>query len=288
MIAKIAVAGLAGLLAQFMLPSAYAGGPAVFGVPEAITIPAGPFVRGSDRAEREAAYRLDERAYGHSVTRQRRWYEDETKRTETIKTYAITRNLVTNRDYAKFVRETGHRFPDVDRKTWASYGLIHPYPRTRRHAWEAGQPPKGRGNHPVVLISHNDARAYARWLSKKTGQVWRLPTENEWEKAARGTDGWRFPWGDRFDPSRLNSHDLGPFDTQPVGQYPSGASPFGLLDGAGQVFEWTATKAGKGRHIVKGGSWDDKGCGICRSAARHSRPDYLKHILIGFRLVRIE
>ena len=70
-----------------------------------------------------------------------------------------------------------------------------------------------------------------------------------------------------------------------VTAHPTGESPFGLRDAAGQVFEWTRTGAGKGRHIVKGGSWDDKGCGICRPAARHSRPDTLKHILIGFRLV---
>ncbi|MBI1985361.1 MAG: SUMF1/EgtB/PvdO family nonheme iron enzyme, partial [Rhodospirillales bacterium] len=97
-----------------------------------------------------------------------------------------------------------------------------------------------------------------------------------------------FPWGDSYDPRRLNSHDLGPFDTMPVGSFPEGASPFGLLDAAGQVFEWTATPAGAGRYLVKGGSWDDKGCGVCRLAARHSRPADLKHILIGFRLVLTE
>jgi formylglycine-generating enzyme required for sulfatase activity len=140
----------------------------------------------------------------------------------------------------------------------------------------------------VVLVSQEDARAYAAWLSDETGERWRLPTETEWEKAARGTDGRRFPWGDSFDPSRLNSHDEGPFDTVAVGSNPAGASPFGLLDAAGQVFEWTATPVGPGRFIVKGGSWDDKGCGVCRPAARHARPAGLKHILIGFRLVREE
>ena len=73
-----------------------------------------------------------------------------------------------------------------------------------------------------------------------------------------------------------------------MGSYPSGASPFGLLDGAGQVFEWTSTPKGKSRYLVKGGSWDDKGCGVCRPAARHGRPKYIKHILIGFRLVMEE
>jgi len=171
-------------------------------------------------------------------------------------------------------------------KTWKSYRLIHPYKRTRRHAWTDGRLPKGRVAHPVVMVSHGDARAYAAWLSKRTGLRWRLPSEQEWEKAARGAEGRRYPWGHAFDPSRLNSHDLGPFDTVPVGRYPNGASPYGMLDAAGQVFEWTATKKSKGRHVVKGGSWDDKGCGICRPAARHGRPDGIKHILVGFRLVR--
>jgi toxoflavin biosynthesis protein ToxD len=282
------VIGLIWLLVISATVPAQAGGIPAFVVPGTVAIPSGPFIRGSDRAEREAAYRLDERAYGHSTTRQRKWYEDENRRTETTKAYSITRTTITNRDYAVFIRETGHRSPDVDVKTWKAYGLIHPFPRTRRHAWIAGKLPKGRESHPVVLVSHSDVRAYAGWLSRKTGRVWRLPAENEWEKAVRGTDGRRYPWGDKFETLYLNSHDKGPFDTQPVGQYPKGTGPFGLLDGAGQVFEWTASRAGKGRYIVKGGSWDDKGCGICRPAARHGRPDYLKHILVGFRLVREE
>jgi formylglycine-generating enzyme required for sulfatase activity len=260
---------------------------AMFTEPGVVHIPAGPFIAGSDRAEREAAYRLDESAYGHGVTRQSRWYENEPVRT-TLSTgaYDITAAPITNAEYAAFVSETGHPAPGVDAETWAGYGLIHPFERTRRHAWTDGLPPSGRDDHPVVLVSYQDAAAYAAWLSRKTGRRWRLPTETEWEKAARGTDGRRFPRGDDFDPSRLNSHDLGPFDTVPVGSIPSGASPFGLQDAAGQVFEWTATPEEPGRFIVKGGSWDDKGCGICRPAARHARPAGLKHILIGFRLVR--
>lgn len=70
-----------------------------------------------------------------------------------------------------------------------------------------------------------------------------------------------------------------------VGSFPSGASPYGALDMAGQVFEWTASEGNPGRFIVKGGSWDDKGCGVCRAAARHTRPAEVRHILIGFRLV---
>lgn len=255
--------------------------------PVLVEVPAGPFIIGSDGFEREAGYRLDEQAYGHSRTRQWQWYDREAARaTATTPAFAITRTPITNAQYAPFVAETGYPAPDVRPDVWQGYGLIHPYERTRRHAWRDGKPPPGRANHPVVLVSHADARAYADWLSNRTGQTWRLPSEAEWEKAARGADGRRFPWGDDFMPSKLNSHDDGPFDTMPVGSFPAGASPFGLLDAAGQVFEWTATAAGSGRYTVKGGSWDDSGCGVCRPAARHSRPEALKHILIGFRLVR--
>ena len=285
---KFGMPGLA--LALFLAASggaARAGGAGEEIVPDVAPIPAGPFIAGSDRAEREVAYRLDEAAYGHTVTRDRRWYESEPARGPVmLDAYDITATLITNRQYAAFITATGHPAPDVDPETWAGYRLVHPYERTRKFAWVDGAPPAGRERHPVVLVTRGDARAYAAWLSQETGQRWRLPTEAEWEKAARGTGGHRFPWGDEFEPEHLNSHDQGPFDTVPVGSFPAGASPFGLLDAAGQVFEWTGTAPVTGRAIVKGGSWDDSGCGICRPAARHSRPAALKHILIGFRLVR--
>jgi formylglycine-generating enzyme required for sulfatase activity len=254
--------------------------------PETVVIPAGPFIAGSDTNEREAAYALDEAAYGHSRTRDLGWYNRERDRgRHDLPAYEIARTPITNAQYAAFVAATGHPAPDVDEATWKSYRLIHPYDRTRRHAWEGQHPPEGRENHPVVLVSHGDAEAYAAWLSAETGRNWRLPSELEWEKAARGTEGKRFPWGNRFDPTLLNSHDSGPFDTLPVGRFAAGASPFGMLDAAGQVFEWTRSPGNPGRYLVKGGSWDDKGCGVCRPAARHARPQGIQHILIGCRLV---
>lgn len=255
--------------------------------PQTVTVPAGPFIAGSDAAEREYAYRLDEAAYGHSRTRERGWYDREAAReTVEVAAFDIMATPVTNAQYARFVAATGHPPPDVDAEVWASYRLVHTYERTRRHAWANGAFPQGRGDHPVVLVSVADAQAYALWLSAQTGETWRLPSEQEWEKAARGSDGRIFPWGDAFDAGALNSHDLGPFDTMPVGSFPQGASPYGMLDAAGQVFEWTASASSESRRLVKGGSWDDKGCGVCRPAARHGRPAALKHILIGFRLVR--
>lgn len=257
-----------------------------FTTPEVISVPAGEFIAGSDQAEREAAYALDEAAYGHDRTRQFGWYDRERPRTShRLAAFQITRTTITNAQYAIFIAASGHPAPDVDETTWKGYGLIHPYQRTRRHAWRDGKPPNGRADHPVVLVSHHDARAYAAWLSARSGKAWRLPGALEWEKAARGTNGRRFPWGNEFDPARLNSQDLGPFDTLPVSQYPAGASPYGMMDAAGQIFEWTDSPGNPGRFLVKGGSWDDKGCGVCRPAARHARPQSIKHILIGFRLV---
>ena len=256
-------------------------------VPEVVTIPAGKFITGSDQAEREEAYRLDEKAYGHPVTRKQRWYDFEDKRqTMSLPAFTISKSLITNAQYLAFTQATGHRIPRVKPRVWASYKLIHPYERALRHAWSKGTYPEGRADHPVVMVSYDDVQAYAAWLSTQTGHKWRLPTEKEWEKAARGTDGRYFPWGNTYDASLLNSHDKGPFDTVKVGKFPKGASPFGLLDAAGQVFEWTSTPTGKDRFRVKGGSWDDSGCGVCRPAARHGRPKAIKHILVGFRLVR--
>jgi formylglycine-generating enzyme required for sulfatase activity len=254
--------------------------------PALIEIPPGPFIMGSSEAERESAYRLDEAAYGHSVTRERGWYEREPQHTVSLEAYAIQQTPVTNAAYARFLQETDHPPPAVSKKIWDGYGLIHPYSRAVPFIWSTSAAPMDRLDHPVVMVSYGDAEAYAAWLSNKTGSTWRLPTEAEWEKAARGPDGGMFPWGNEFDAHKLNSHDAGPFTTVPVGSFPDGASPYGLLDAAGQVFEWTSNEAGTGRHIVKGGSWDDRGCGVCRPAARHSRPDGIKHILVGFRLLR--
>ena len=131
-----------------------------------------------------------ERAYGHSVTRKGRWYLGEhPSEKRHLPAYCITLTLIANAQYSAFVAATGRPAPDVDRATWKSYGLVHPWPRTRRHAWTGGRIGGGREAHPVVLVSKMDAIAYAGWLSRRTGKTWRLPTENEWEKAARGPAG---------------------------------------------------------------------------------------------------
>lgn len=102
--------------------------------------------------------------------------------------------------------------------------------------------PRERDSHPVVNVTWDDAAAFCRWLSKATGRTFRLPTEAEWEKAARGTDGRLFPWGSVWDPARLNctptpAASVG--TTTPVGTYsPAGDSPYGAADMSGNVWEW--------------------------------------------------
>ncbi|MDE0796547.1 MAG: SUMF1/EgtB/PvdO family nonheme iron enzyme, partial [Alphaproteobacteria bacterium] len=155
--------------------------------PVTVHIPAGSYIRGSDPDQRECGYLIDERAYGHSVTRKGRWYPGEhPSEKRHLPAYRITLTPIANAQYAAFVAATGLPAPDVDRATWKSYALILPWPRTRRHTWTGGRIGGGREAHPVVLVSKMDAVAYGGWLSRRTGKTWRLPTENEWEKAARG------------------------------------------------------------------------------------------------------
>ncbi len=127
-----------------------------------------------------------------------------------VAAYEIDKYPVTNAQYARFIAATDYRPP------------LH---------WESGKIPLGLKMHPVVLVSWFDARAYAEWAGK------RLPSEVEWEKAARGEDARRWPWGNKMDPKRLNTYyHVG--STTDVTTYPQGASPYGVMDMAGNVSEW--------------------------------------------------
>ncbi|MGB8646538.1 MAG: SUMF1/EgtB/PvdO family nonheme iron enzyme, partial [Anaerolineae bacterium] len=133
--------------------------------------------------------------------------------------YQIARVPVTNAQYLLYVQATGATPPEH---------------------WPDGQPPRNRTSHPVVNVTWHDAVRYCEWLSGVTGKAIRLPSEAEWEKAARGDkDQRRYPWGDMFDSARCNSEELGVGETSPVGVFPSGASPYGVLDMSGNVLEWT-------------------------------------------------
>lgn len=232
---------------------------------------------GSTREEREYAYRLD-----RNVTRSYGWYEKETRRRASAGEFCIDRYPVTNAQYKTFARETGRSDPYLSEEAYQRQGfLVHPYAEVKKFLWHKGFFPPGRESHPVTLVSLEDANLFCAWKGKKMGHRYRLPTEEEWEKTARGTDGRMFPWGDKWDPDYLNSGQrFG--TTTPVSRFPQGRSPYGVYDMAGNVFEWTATPWDSGMYILKGCSWDDLP-GTCRAAMRHGRPPQSKHILIGFR-----
>jgi formylglycine-generating enzyme required for sulfatase activity len=144
---------------------------------------------------------------------------------------------------------------------------------TRRAAlehWRNGKIPAGKEPHPVTQVSWEDAVAFCQWLNRRPGRSWRLPTEAEWEKAARGSDGRIYPWGN--DPPTKELCNFGDYasGTTAVGQYPAGASPCGALDMAGNVWEWTGSlyrpypyqsedgrnsPDGEGLRVLRGGSW---------------------------------
>jgi iron(II)-dependent oxidoreductase len=162
-----------------------------------------------------------------------------------VDAFYIDKYEVTNGEYKKFVTATSHKIP------------LH---------WEdaGGDIPTGKEKHPVVYVSWEDAVAYCEWGGK------RLPTEPEWEKAARGTDGRLFPWGKKFSKKNLNFDKSRKNDTVKVGSYPKGVSPYGCFDMAGNVWEWTADNYlpypgnkhedefyGKERYVLRGGSYLD-------------------------------
>jgi formylglycine-generating enzyme required for sulfatase activity len=132
--------------------------------------------------------------------------------------------------------------------------------------WKDGTYPEGKQDHPVVNVSFFDAQAYCEWRSKKEGMTYRLPSEEEWEKAARGTDGRQYPWGDEFDKDKCNTSESGIGTTTPVNKYPDGVSPYGCFDMAGNVWEWTAIwyDEEEKNKVLRGGSWgidrDDVRC----------------------------
>ncbi len=272
------VAGLAGvaLLGHAALAGQTAPTPPCPGPEGMVRVPAGSFWMGSDRAERLLAEGLSSQ-----FVRKARWFEAELPRQQrTLTAFCIDRFLVTQAGYAAFVAATGHRAPGISKEEYLRQGfLAHDYDReVTPYLWHNGRPPEGRPDHPVVLVSADDAAAYCRWRHPAL----RLPTEAEWEKAARGDDGRLFPWGDGWDAERLNSATRGPGGTTPVDRYPAGASPYGLFDAVGNVFQWTSSTLPDGRRIVKGCAWDDEP-GLCRPAFRHGRPSEARHILIGFR-----
>jgi len=140
---------------------------------------------------------------------------------------------------------------------------------------------KGYERHPVIYVSWYGADEYAKWAGK------RLPTEDEWEKAARGTEGWKYPWGDKFDSSLCNSSEGGNNGTTEVDTYPKGKGYYGCYDMAGNVWEWTDSWYDKNKDskVLRGGSWSNSSS-ICRCAYRDNGGPGDRCSIVGFRCAR--
>ena len=202
--------------------------------PELILIPAGDFIMGSDKLR-------DPHAYDNELPQHRVYLDD----------FYMARYPVTNAQYRRFVEMEGHR----------------PRPEA------VGYHDASKVDHPAAGVSWDDALTYCEWLSKLTGKRYRVPSEAEWEKAARGTDGRIYPWGNDPPHDRLCNFNRSVGDTTPVGYYsPQGDSPYGCADMAGNLWEWTRSlqwdypyDSSDGREsletdgprVVRGGSFDD-------------------------------
>jgi formylglycine-generating enzyme required for sulfatase activity len=246
--------------------------------PEMVLIPSGEFLMGSDPKKDVHAKAVEQPQH-----------------TLHLSDYAIAKTPVTNAQYAAFLKATRHAPP----RHWKI--LI----------FKRRSPPRGRDDFPVVNVTWQDARAYCRWLSEVTGKSYRLPTEPEWEKAARGTDGQIYPWGNDWDAERCNSLETnGEEKTTPVGAFPAGGSPYGVLDMIGNVWEWTLSlwgrslrqaefiypyNAGDGREnldaatdmrrILRGSSFFN-GKDVARCASRYRYSPLNRYISVGFRVIR--
>lgn len=143
-------------------------------------------------------------------------------------------------------------------------------------SWNA--PEGNQPDHPVVGVSLYEAEAYAKWAGK------RLPTEQEWERAARGTDGRVYPWGDEFDKEKCNSWEADIGRTTPVTKYVNGLSPDGCYDMAGNVWEWTASRE-EDFFVIRGGSWYDA-TQLVRSAFRSMGMLTFRYDNVGFRCAK--
>ncbi len=173
--------------------------------------------------------------------------------------FFVARTPVTNSEYARFVAATDREPP--------------------QH-WKGRAPPEEIADHPVVYVTWRDAVAYAGWAGM------RLPSEEQWEKAARGIDGREYPWGE-WEENRCNTSEAGILTTTPVGRYsPDGDSPYGCVDMAGNVWEWMASEwePGSSHRVVRGGSWvGDRDLGRC--AVRNGGNPGDSYDFRGFRCV---
>ena len=158
-------------------------------------------------------------------------------------------------------------------------------------------------NYPIVGVSWNDADAYCKWLSRKTGMTFKLPTEAQWEKAARGVDGRKYPWGNSDPTENLVNFNNNIGKISSVGSFPQGTSPYGALDMAGNIWEWCrdwykddyyknsikkknpiGPVIGTNR-VLRGGSWFDDARILCCANRNYGPPAY-RAVNFGFRLLQ--
>jgi formylglycine-generating enzyme required for sulfatase activity len=240
-------------------------------------VPAGPFLLGC-RPKDEGAYE-----------------NEQPQRTVDLLDFRIARYPVTNTQWRAFLEAAGYQ----ERRWWSDAGWRAKEAKgwTQPAYWD--DPRRNGANQPVVGVSWYEATAFCRWLSAELGYAVRLPSEAEWEKAARGTDGRIYPWGDDWDAAKANTSESGIGTTTPVGCFPDGASPYGALDMSGNVYEWTATpwtsnyqqSDGTAREtedgppfVWRGGAWfDSRGLARCASRLRH-RPSS-RDLYLGVRVV---
>lgn len=238
-----------------------------------VYIPAGEFTMGSNDGE-------DDEKPPHQV------YLD---------AYWMGKTEVTVKQYMKFVNETKNYYPE-----WLEKGSEYNVETGTDDLYKKlGSALKG-DNYPIVGISWHEASAYCDWLSKKTGFHFKLPTEAQWEKSALGTDGCEYPWGNQEPDKYLANFYRNIGKTSPVGSYPVGASPFGLLDMAGNAREWCsdcynpdyyknapknnpAGPEGGSDRVVRGGSWGSD-ARYLRCANRNYDGPSDRYFYLGFRL----
>jgi S1-C subfamily serine protease len=223
-------------------------------------IPAGPFIMGSSEEEIQRTLTECLQA-GIKPACERGWFDQELpQKTANIAVgYEITTFEITNAQYGACVRA---------KVCVAAKRTINSDIDFKPIFFEE--------EYPVVGVSFSEAERFCTWIGG------RVPTEEEWEKAARGTDGRRYPWGNRYDAMRANLDSSGPV---PVGSYPNGASPYGVMDMVGNAFEWTSTSI-NGKHLLRGGSWFTPIFrGRTSDRATKLEPNFANYD-IGFRCVR--
>ncbi len=207
------------------------------------------------------------------------------KEKQTLPEFWIDKTPVTNAEFARFVEATSHK-TTAEQKGSARVFTGQEWKDSQGVDWQHPGGPKtnlkDKMAHPVVQVSWHDAEAYAHWAGK------RFPTEQEWEKAARGADGREYPWGDEAPTKELSNFNKHVGTTTPVGKYsPQGDSPYGCVDMSGNVWEWTSSDydQNKSFKVLRGGSWDSEESYL-RTAYRGHGVPVARDDSNGFRCVR--